>query len=1589
MNIKIPIHLFQGILHLDVINLEEKLSENTASYLFENEYFIDLSQCRFVELSALAKLLLVIESFCKTNKTIFLALPTCRHTIKEEQKKPNIEYSPELKHNLLRARKKANNFLKITGFVSAIQQIAKLYEKEIYISEDYDFISKKFNIDSFSNSFSVIYDSFSIEEYNYKYIFPFRWIDCSQGLYDFANIETDLRKILENVERGIDSMDVIAIKNVILSELVKNVNEHSGSKYALLAIGLIDSKSLVMERDNKKRNIIEEEYLLWINTNRFSSQVEIYFGDSGNGILTKDYREKYNKNKKGILFTQEDQLELSFQKWTTLKNDEPRRGTKGLYRILRIINKYNGLVHIDTGFINGGFIKGGKSNAQWKSRNSKYFFNGTLINIKLNPIREIRAFNYVLQTDKKEKKWNSARFLVNRDLNCLELIKSKIRESDNLLIILSLDNLEDEIAKETLEILLPEISYDSHPCAVVIYLISDLENDTVDIITDSVNTHIIEKSKNEVFPEILNEEIEEIYDPVLVIGDKNRAFWFGGNQELISILNKSFQSTTEGETHLEKIDTYSSIISEEKRADIKLYLQNVNKLVNLDQENNLVFNFNSIDHHYEQVLTNRLNVKTAKSYCTPKLEITNNWINITELLEEDEYGFALCLYLKYRHTINISKLNKKNTFILIDHIQHKELAKAFCNLIGINRKNIRNIYSDIDTNIPKRTKLFPKHSNVIVLTTIISSSETIRRLVKYIKRDFANPDKILCLVNLRKYNINKLETWNEITDIISCFQKNKNEVEKSERNIEYFSQKSNSLDNNLILINPNFKIENNATIIEIDTELKKFIVDHKLLHYNHIGVYNKRHFTFFIDKAKLFDIESFIWNKIKISIDQWKSNINITQFSIYLPKSILNNGGSFYKFLKGISGKSPVAYEETPKIINDLNVIYFDFGMLTGESVNKFITSCKGVENLFVCILFNQSVNVKTDFYRRIETLNNEYNFLEGKNNSTKFNIDYLYHLPLSFFSSENCPICEHRRALDFYKLEQEYLFSFSEDRQERLEQLQADEIQEINYPVDFYYTEKDIKYELSSSLIMKMYEYKILFENARISTKFRINLYKEIYELSYNDLLIKDCESKLYAFLYYLSFEINWFQQEPLIFRDFRELISNIALKIALIDRSTLQIYFDNSNYSKTSAEKLVVRYKYSAISVLRSTQKLKFCENINEIIKSSLLNDKYSDNLLQNTLYHISSLLHNKYNRSESYFNMIKSNLENILSTTKFLTLEQKIAINFVLLRNAKTLRSLKDSLADNESKNFINMKSEWEKLYLETPNHPIPFIHFDAINLKKHLDTLNSYKEETISTDSSEILLDIINDLESNWGSVNGYLHNHIYYYLEEELNLLMNSSFFLYNYSNYLNFTRFQENSERFTRLIYIVQSDPINYLNLQDEYDKLYKYFETCFIRKKGLQDFNEDSFILNLLSEFPSCLIDLINDGFSTSKFKKFQVTNHLNSDKVYFPEIVFKRNLKLIKDNLNKRLNDGIAISDVNIRINLFDDETQLDFLILTIAYDSTNNYNQEQKKHGGSLDLLNKELIEFGGGLSYELPTDKNPDFTLHLKFKKYEGI
>lgn len=1661
MTTKPPIDILKGLLRLTPEKLEQKLKEQEAEFFHLGKWnekskevgiFIDLSQLRWVNLGAATQLVLLIESAKKTKIQVYLALPLKRLTNDE---KASTDFDPLVRENIRKKREQVNSFLKVIQFDRAIKCEHIWNSHDVKITEQFEFgpKNKPTDIDSFNkafqNEYKVLKSTSDYSIYNYKYILPLTWLNTEEGFINSVEFEKKFEEILMDEKRGISNIDVLSLKNVVISELLKNVKDHAGeeTKYALISIGLMSSKTLVSIKDDELisySNLIEHEYLKWIYENSIESFVEIYIGDSGTGVISDELLEAYNTGHedKINLVSKVNKLKLlkwAFNKWSTRRKNEELRGTKGLYRINRIINKYNGIFLIRNNELCGGYQKGGYSNSNWidNSRESYFTYPGTLIQLKLCPYKEVIKFNFSFQKIKDNRSWKTITFEFSKTnkLTFENWIRKEAKTESNLLLIIkSVDEKIDfEAEKDFLEKSLKLLSHYRHPNGIVVYIADEIGKETLQGIAESTNELILREVKNLQRQESKSPDHENVYDPVLILEKGNSIFWFGGDQKIIDILNELYKSKN---NKIKDIDSFKNL-SEEDQNEILIHFQNDDSLVVISKNDEIEFNFTNIQGLFRDRIREHLLIKNAdketsnnnlRAIATPKLKMVDVWHDIKAVMKSNEaIGYALAMNLKIIEELGEIKFPSRSTHILIDHNQQKELAVEFAKLIGIDQRNIINISDDIDFNIPRRTPLFNKDEEVFILTTIVSSSETIRRLVKYVRRDIAIPKCIICLANYREYDITKLHTWGKDTPIISIYQHNNDNKGKIkiEKNIEYYKKLQEELNKCTEFISPDYETEKPIDKIEIGNdimlskELREHFIDTKSLHYNHIGKYNGRHFTFYIDKSKILKQAKFIWKEYLNIMKDWIKLYQVDKL-ILIKQEFAKDGGevleSCINFLKS---ELPIAdivtwNSDKPIKINGKNIVYIDFGSLTGRSINKLLGSIKNTDNILLSILFSQFQNGELDFYKRIKTIkvkkenpiNNTiyyqkslFDEIEGKNTSNEIienesatvQINFIYNLPLNYYNSTTCPICEHERVLDYFKIDDEYMNQFVNDRKRKLKI--RDRKESGSYPCDYYLTVNDNNFELSSILIMEMYEIKRLMEKATESTQYRISLFNYIFNI-FNELdnEINNPDSKLYALLYLISYEVNLLQKEPLVFQDFREIISELSLIVATTEIKDLVEKFEKLNKNKISPFKLAVRYKFAAITALRSSRKLKFCNNISNIIFSSTYETELSNNLAQNTFYHIISLHKNQHNQSIEYFQTIDNQITKINESSLNLTIEQQLTLSKISSSNKRILKKMNLSDKISDCQIIINLKKEIKEHY-EGISHPDPIEHFTSLDfyqLDRFMSDFEKNREDSVYyINYKNIQVNLIQD----WEIVSNYIERVVHVHLAKLSDKMFESKIFRNYYILDDIIKSFDEGSligdnDRFTELIYLISQDLNNLFINYDEYISLYNNIYNHIIKEKSVRRGEKDSTLIKFLSNFPTNIISEIENVFPSTEFPKIEIIHHeeVGEFNVFYPKNQFSKYLRLIKKNIVRRLNPGLNISDVMIKFMIDRSNTDnFKTVSLHILYDSTDQWD-DVPHNNGSFKEFKDDLTKFDGDIEKYLLDDAGI-FNIYMRFVKYE--
>ena len=1180
--------------------------------------------------------------------------------------------------------------------------------------------------------------------------------------------------------------------------------------------------------------------------------------------------------------------------------------------------------------------RGGNFPSQWVFDQNDKGINmpGTFLEIKLCPFKEVTKFNFTFNINNIEKEWKLLQYEVTkRDVNLFRSWisdRNEFQEANTIVILRKRVSSSD--FKHFLEEGLKNLSFVSHPNGIVVYVADDNElgYDTLEGIVDSANQLLLQEVDNQPEEESLKAENDYIYDPVVVIGQRNNISWFGGNQNLINILNDIYEHPYI--SSIKHIDSYNKLDTNDK-IKVRLHFNNNNPLIIVDNDGIITLNFSNVLELFKIKIASFLNSqeslkKTSGKICSPKLKVIDKWYDIKSLLKDSdllEYAFAI--YLKFKETFPDYKFNS-NTHILIDHSMQYDLAIEFAKFTGIDKRNIISIINDIDYRVPRRSSLFNREDEVIILTTIISSEESIRRAVKCVKRDLAKPICITCLIDNRDKVSEEFMTWGAPVNIVSLYSV---VLPKKASNIHDFP-----VDLCQNFISPSFEIEKEWKNKECMPEkLEKYLIENKIIHYSHIGSINGRHFTFYLDKKKVLESHSFIWDDFLDKLIRWKENKNKIKICFIEPlfnkecNEIWRNFIGYILPHLNLSENDVLKWVIEKPIILDRyeNIVLIDFGMLTGNTINTFLEYVKYAKNIFICILFSQFQNSGLEFYKRLNTINvykkketilfenddweeiaSGGSHLKDKELTANVKVEFLYNLPIDYYSSSTCPICEHERALETYKMHDDYMISFTNDRKKRLRIKDKNSIPPV--PYDFYYNSSinigdDSASELSSILIMKMYKLKILLENALIYTQARVVLYKYIKEIQDAiDEQIQDCNSELYALLYFTSHEVNWFQREPLVFKDIRKIISNISLVIATTQLFVLKKYFIQNNFSEKASLKLGVRFKYSAITVLRSSDKFLFCKNIASLLLSSIDDESnhLSNNLVQNTIYHINSLLINQYNKSPVYFENIRMGLKEVIDSwdDHKLTISQVSALRKidVLARRNQRMNELVDKKTDVQL--IISLKKEIDEHY-NGVRHPAPIEHLAEIDFSQLEEFLPDLQKDGKDSVFYENFESIQKGLIKNWGIVSNFLESVVHTHLDKLSEAIFESKLFRSFHIQEHMVLPYQEKpligqSDKFSELVYQISKSLDCLIINYNDYKKLWNDINIHFIREEGKRNEKSDSTLRKLLSDFPADIIVTIKNIFPKSDFYSVLITPSEGSYLAFYPSSQLSIHLALIK---------------------------------------------------------------------------------------------
>lgn len=313
---------------------------------------VNLSRLEWADMGAAVQLVSLVEGAAEAGVRVVVALPLERPRESEVgwYLAGSIERGDQFLGQIVVRRARVRRFLDTLGFrrALALSHLSANVTRPTVISDWDD--SSADSPEDLENLSGLVGAE---REVLYKYCFPLTWLKSNDNL-NLEQIAGFFRRVISVEERGLEGFDVDVVTNVLLSELADNVAVHSRSdsrRAALVAAWARPSSTPPMPSDYL---LTEQDYARWI-LDSGTPLVEIVVADSGQGViatLSSAFESKTSDEPPASEFggDQKDRLLLwAFDKWSSSLRGHGRRGTRGLYRVQRVVQKYQGLLSLRTG----------------------------------------------------------------------------------------------------------------------------------------------------------------------------------------------------------------------------------------------------------------------------------------------------------------------------------------------------------------------------------------------------------------------------------------------------------------------------------------------------------------------------------------------------------------------------------------------------------------------------------------------------------------------------------------------------------------------------------------------------------------------------------------------------------------------------------------------------------------------------------------------------------------------------------------------------------------------------------------------------------------------------------------------------------------------------------------------------------------------------------------------------------------------------------------------------------------------------------------------------------------------------------------
>lgn len=1224
----------------------------------------DLSRVEYVDLGAVVQLVLLIESALRDGLNVVVATPIVRFRYREQlflAERSDLE--APLARRLAR-RVKCLKFLRYIRFFDALQAPHfQDFPGSFEIFFEFDPKDKSESVEeliaSRPESTSPVDDVATIEheEALYRYCFPLTWLDGS-NVGKYQEIGRFLAAVLGERSRGLAGPDAQTIANVILHELVENVLVHSEtSRWALVAALARPSTAPMVLADVLKS---EQEYFHWCSQQEVP-MVDVVIGDSGIGVPTSlmaAFRQRAPNlvAKKGPRIHQDAEvMRWAFDRWSTRRSSDLARGTRGLYRVDRVVKKYQGLVTIRSEDLLVGRDHGGPSfDRELDSRHRLSRIPGTILRLRM----PATAISYRHRRPTESSRRNLDFRLVEMGklevsgfspeaLKRLQTALSVHDVSRDMCVIAVVDGGPED--SHSLQSALRQSVEIRHPATLVVAGLPGGWN-LIDNAIDAINA---EHERDERNVEAISRRDWGTWDPVLVIGPMGEGGWVGASADLLRMIQRL---ETEGPQSVSDVELMRS--SEALAETTLRQIHSDKSLFSFDSGNgiHLKITSNVILQTFSRLLAEHVArgeagvVDYGRLMCTPSLHVVRRWLHVDEVVNAIG-GPRIVMMALFKRLVDQLKWRGTQgpNFVITDSTNYLPNVALLQEYLGIDQRLRDVVPGETAAPIPPMVRLIPRDSRVLLHSDIVSSGETIRRCARQALRDGAQVLAISCVIDARLSRDKGVEVWGlEIPVIaLSGIDLLVKDGEAGgwispvtfEPEHEFASKEE-----------PNFPIAPEA--------LDELIREQNALYFSHVGRPIGRHFTFYIDGTRLLS-SAVVREAFNKSISDWVGHdgsakpidpsrgIEVwyvqSEPSLTASKRIADNlqaQRNDIRHCRPIRRRHAygqwVFAEGEPTSILTSDVVVVDWGALTGNTIIQMIRLAaeRGAERVLACVFLSQlskdderlltmleelSVPIsayptpQVDLFSDSHPLQQSAKSPSPPTRKIAVRVRFLARFPIEAYNASDCPVCQQlgRLSRETYPSD---IFERFAHRQER------DRLVQRSLETTLQDPPKDLDNRpIPADSLLWMSSLRRRLVEAMSWTQKRVRISNELDDILEAARRVANPDKQHAIWLmHFLSIESQWLRKPPLYLWHLREQIANIALEVSL-DKSLPEI--DRIN----------------AVVVMRTCSKPIFAVSLGIVFESA---ERCPDLMIQ-LLYDAFTYLTRPYHQQAKVFEPIEKSL------------------------------------------------------------------------------------------------------------------------------------------------------------------------------------------------------------------------------------------------------------------------------------------------------------------------------------------------------------